>query len=345
MTLELSALAEVRAIDALIRDLPRRADQLNKPHEADAELVPLGPDTYLATTIDCVGDELTSGIYRDPFTAGWVLVMASLSDLAAVGAMPIGLVQALSLPPDPALAERIAAGVGGALTRCGAAMLGGDLNTARTPLLTACAIGLVHGRPVTRMGIQPGDQLWATGPLGSGSALATARLMGLPDALYPEAGYRPVARVAEGQRLRPHVRAMIDTSDGPVNALDHLARLNGVGLRIDFDVERLVEPGAIAAFKKAGLPLWPLLCGEHGEYELIVAAAPEAEAEVLAAAPDARRIALATADPGVVLLLPDGREVAYDASVIRNLSASTGGDWRAYVSEFQAYGVRLGLGT
>ncbi|MNS19763.1 Thiamine-monophosphate kinase [compost metagenome] len=347
LALGLAALAEVRAIDALTRRFPRHPEQWNRPHEADAEIVKLtalGPDTYLAATIDGIANEWTSGFFKDPYTAGWVLVQSNLSDLAAVGAAPIGLLSALAFPPGSTeLASRLAEGIADALAACGVAALGGDLNEGPAPAMTACAIGLVTGRPVGRTGIQPGDGLWATGPLGAGNALAIVQLMGLPPALAPESAYRPQARLAEGQALRPFARAMMDTSDGPMSTLDHLARLNGVGMRIDFDPDRLVEPRVLAAFRSAGLPAWPLLCGEHGEYELMVAIPPDAEAGLLAAAPQATRLATATAEPGLMAVLPDGREVPFDGGYIRNLPERTQGDWKAYAEAFQAFGAGLGL--
>lgn len=343
MNKALQQLAEARAIARLAARFPRRADQWNRPHEADAELVPLGPDTYLASTIDGLANELSSGFYRDAYTAGWVLVQANLSDLAAVGAMPLGLLIALALPPGYADADRLAEGIADSLAASGVAALGGDLNEAEALSLTACALGLVTGRPLGRMGILPGDELWATGPLGGGNALAIAHLLGLPEAIAPESRYRPRARLEAGQRLRAYAHALMDTSDGPMSTLDHLARLNGVGLRIAFDPERLAAPEALEGFRQAGLPAWPLLCGEHGEYELMVAIAPEDAERLRADVPEARRLAIATPEAGLTLALPDGREVPYDGAFIRNLADRAAGDWKLYAQEFQAFGTTLNL--
>lgn len=342
----LAMLAEVSRIDAFARGFARHPDQWNAPHAADAELVrltPLGGETYLAATIDTLGNELASGFYRDPFTAGWVLVMASLGDLAAVGARPLGMLLALGLPPDETFAARLAEGVQAALADAGVSALGGDMNEAAVPMLTSCALGLVEGAPIGRTGVTHGDELWATGPLGRGNGLAIVHLMGLPPTLCPEALYRPRARLAAGQALRGHAHALMDTSDGLMSTLDHLARLNGVGLRVAFDPARLVEPALLQAFHQAGLPAWPLLCGEHGEYELVAAIQPAAREHLLAAAPEARLVAEVTAGSDLELALPDGRTVAYDGSFIKNLPARVAGDWAAYAREFQAFGTALGL--
>lgn len=342
----LQALAEVRAIDALAGRFRRHPEQRNRPHEADAELVrltALGPDLYLAATIDGITSEISGGFYKDLYTAGWVLVQANLSDLAAVGAEATGLMLALSLPPGGTTNDRLSAGIAAALDQSGVPVLGGDLNDSATPHLTACAIGLVQGRPVTRMGIRPGDRLWATGPLGTGNALAIVRMLGLPDGLFPETTYRPEARLTIGQAVRPFARAMMDTSDGPMSTLDHLARLNGIGWDVAFDLEQLLDPRALAALAGTGAPLWPLFCGEHGEYELMIAVDPTDEARLRACAPLARPVATASAEPGIRLHRPEGEVVAFDGSFIRNLAERAGTDWRLYASEFQAFGDRLGL--
>lgn len=340
----LGAIAEVRAIDALVRAFPRRPDQLNGPHEADAELVPLGPGRWLAATVDGLAGELAVGFYQDWYTAGWTLVAACLSDLAAVGAAPLGVLLAITRGPDGVVPDRLTLGIGDALRAHGVASLGGDLNDGAAPHLDATAIGLVDGEPpLMRLGIRPGDVLYASGPLGAGNALAILRLTGAPPALWPEERYRPRARLAEGQAARGVARAAIDTSDGPMSVIDHLARLNGVGFRLDFDLARLLVPAAREAFAAAGLPVWALFAGEHGEYELIAAVEPARAPELEAGWPEAVRLGEATAARGLVLALPDGREVAYDGSFVRNLTTTTGGDWRAYTREFAAYGEALGL--
>jgi thiamine-monophosphate kinase len=336
-------LAEVRAIDALAARFPRHPQQWNKPHEADAELVQIAPDTYLAATIDAVVQEWSIGLFQDPYTAGWVLAMSSLSDLAAVGATPIGILPAITLPPGDATADRLAQGIAEAVAAAGTAVLGGDLDTGDHPHLTACALGLVHGHPIGRTGILPGDRIYATGQLGSGNMLAVAFLLGLPRERIPEAAHRPQARLAEGQLLRPIARAMMDTSDGPMSTLDHLARLNGVGFRIDFDLQRLIRPDALALAAGAGAPQWPLFCGELGEYELMVAVAPERAAELERLVPTAVPVAVAEVEPGLRLALPDGRQVAFDGSRIRNLMGESAGDWQAYTRGFMAFGSELGL--
>ncbi len=337
----LTQLAEVRAIDRLAARFPRHPAQLNVPHGADAELIPFG-DTTLAITVDALGAEWQAGIYRDAYTLGWTAVHASLSDLAAVGAAPVGLLLALTLPPGFAGLDRLEAGIAEGLAAAGVPVLGGDLNDGPVSL-AGCAVGKVDGRIVTRLGVRPGDILVASRRLGAGNALATVRLLGLPDALWPEERFRPRAELARGQAWRPHVRALIDSSDGLMSALDHLARLNGVGIALDFDPIRLADAAAVAAFQAAGLPLWPLLAGEHGEYALVAAVAAADVEAFIAADPGAVLLGEATAAPGILVCLPDGRRETYDGAFIRNLPDRCGDDWVAYAQAFRAFGAGLGL--
>jgi len=79
-------------VESLVRALPRSSLQRNGVGESDAELVRLpGSDLLLAITNDAIVEEIEIGLYRDPYLIGWVTVVASASDLAAVGADPVGI--------------------------------------------------------------------------------------------------------------------------------------------------------------------------------------------------------------------------------------------------------------
>jgi len=123
---------ENAAIDAWAGAFRRAPSRANAPHESDAELLEIEslPDRYLAITIDTVAEEIATGLYRDPFTMGWVTVMASLSDLAAVGADPVGVVVSVSAPPgrDAGFVDGARRGMEEACCSVGTFVLGGDLS-------------------------------------------------------------------------------------------------------------------------------------------------------------------------------------------------------------------------
>ena len=200
---------------------------------------------------------------------GWRATAAALSDLAAEGATPLGVLTSVGLPvrgrgtgkgrADPA--TEIMAGVGAAARSVGARVLGGDLVRSPRYLVDVCVLGVAQ-RPVRRSGARPGDGLWVTGRLG-GAGLALAALRAgrrLAPALRRRFA-RPVPRIAAGRWLaRRGARALIDISDGLAGDAGHLAAASGVEVAIEL----------------ARVPCWPgvtpLAAVRSGEeYELLVA--------------------------------------------------------------------------
>lgn len=170
----------------------------------------------------------------DPADVAWKLVATNMSDLAAKGAAPIGVLLGYMLGNDDA---RFIDGLREALSHYGAALLGGDTVSADG---TAQALGLTAlGRAVTlpvpsRSGAQLGDCLWITGPVGAAMLGLEALKAGADPAGAESLAYRrPQARLAEGQALAPVVTAMMDVSDGLLLDAMRLARASGATLAID----------------------------------------------------------------------------------------------------------------
>jgi thiamine-monophosphate kinase len=240
----------------------------------DCALVPIGGRT-LAISIDL---SLEGVHFRTDWLSfreiGWRATAAAVSDLAAEGAEPIGVLVSVGLPVrrrgrgrgdrDPVV--EIMAGVAAAARRVGASVLGGDLARSPRYLVDVCALG-VAPRPVRRSGARPGDGVWVTGRLG-GAGLALAALRRDRGPLAPALRRRfarPVPRIAAGRWLarRGRARAMIDISDGLAGDASHLAAASRV--RVTIELERV--------------PCWagvrPLAAARSGEeYELLVALSP-----------------------------------------------------------------------
>jgi thiamine-monophosphate kinase len=340
------------AIDAWARVFSRAPRQANAPHESDAELIeiPDDPDRYLAITIDTVAEEIRTRLYRDPATMGWVTVMASMSDLAAVGADPLGLVISASIPPgtDPAFVDGVARGMEDACRSLGVFVLGGDSNAAPEASFTGCAVGVVpRSKALTRRGLKPGDALFLTGRAGAGNALGLVRLAGLPNELFPEERYRPSARLSAGQALRGRAGACMDTSDGVLTTLDQLARLNGHGFEVDCDWGAILAGDVVALCEQTRTPYWMMLAGPHGEFELaFTVPGPRADAflgEARGLRMDPIRLGTVQERPVITLGLPSGRRVDIDMAPLRNLLDTTGTDVVRYLSEFREIGSRWGL--
>jgi thiamine-monophosphate kinase len=204
---------------------------------------------------------------------GWRATAAALSDLAAEGAEPVGLLSAVTMPPgasEPELLE-LMSGVGAAAGFAHAPVLGGDLSSGPVWSLAITVVGRTRA-PITRAGAQPGDTLWVTGALGGArAALEAWRRKEEPS---PEARARfahPEPRIAAGRWLARHgAHAMIDLSDGLGGDARHLAAASGVQVEIDLQAVPVV---AVVSAEADRLRVSPgEFAAEAGEdYELLVA--------------------------------------------------------------------------
>ncbi len=178
-------------------------------------------------------DTVVEGVHtlpgQDLADVAWKLVSVNLSDLAAKGARPIGVLLGHMLGPGD---ERFLAGLAEALTRYDVPLLGGDTSSGGPPRCWGMtAIGRATHHPVpSRAGAKPGDSVWVTGPLGG----AMAGLEALRDGTGGDslAYRRPLACLAEGEALAPLVSAMMDISDGLLLDASRIAEASGVTLAL-----------------------------------------------------------------------------------------------------------------
>ncbi|HSB62986.1 MAG TPA: AIR synthase related protein, partial [Thermoanaerobaculia bacterium] len=262
-----------------------------------------------------------------------IAVTAALSDLAAVGAEPIGLLLSVTLPTRDAEAaqEAVARGAAEAAREARTWVLGGDTNEGSALSVGCSAAGLVPADSVlTRMGARPGEGVFVTGPLGLGAARAAAAFLGDPS-LLPEEEFRPPCRLAHGRALRGVASAAMDTSDGLLATLDQLARLNGIAIRITRPEGELLHPRAAPAGLRTGLSPLALLAVLHGEFELVFtipdSGRPALDAE--AARLDWAPLEIGITEPGRGLFAGD-RPI--DGARVRNLFSECRGDMGAYAA-------------
>ncbi len=180
-------------------------------------------------------DMIVEGIHflpdDTPQDVAWKLVAVNLSDLAAKGAVPIGILVGYSLG-DVVWDAAFADGLDTALRRFGIILLGGD--TVRAPAgaprsfgLTAIGRAPAGGSP-TRSGARPGDQIWVTGTIGN-AGLGLAMRLGQEEANETclAAYRRPQPQLTFGQAVVPHVHAMMDVSDGLFIDAQRMAEASG----------------------------------------------------------------------------------------------------------------------
>lgn len=240
----------------------------------DAAVLEIGGRTLVLTH-----DMLVEGVHYlpddPPGDVAWKLVAVNLSDLAAKGARPVGVLLGYSLGEDE-WDEAFVAGLGTALAAFGLPLLGGDTVRGAGPrTLALTAIGEAPGPVPSRAGGRPGDHLWVSGTIGD----AGAGLRGVSEALVER--YRnPRPRLEAGQRLAALARAMMDVSDGLLIDVSRLAAASGVAAEIDLALVPL--SAALLAVVGDGREARLAAATAGDDYELLFAAAPDRAAEILA---------------------------------------------------------------
>jgi thiamine-monophosphate kinase len=290
--------------------------------------VPQGSRLVVSTDTSVEGVHFRRA-WLSPAEIGYRATQAALSDLAAMGAAPLGVLLALTVPERwrselPSLAE----GIAEATREAQAPIVGGDVTDGDRLALGITVLGHA-ARPLARSGARPGDVLYVTGALGGPGAALAAWERDAPHAdadvvsaragsatenpvapVHPPAPEhrarfaRPRARLAAGQWLAAHgATAAIDLSDGLAGDVAHLAAASGVRCVLDL--------GAVPTV--AGVSVDDALASGE-EYELLVAA-PALDVTAFAAAHHGLTLTAigrveSAHGPGDVVAERDGRPVA-----------------------------------
>ena len=217
-SMRLSELGEL----GLLAELERRG--LAQGIEHDAAVLEGGVVLTQDALVEDVHFRLAWISWRD---LGWRAAAVNLSDLAASGADPEGLIVTLAAPPDTDVEDVLQLYEG--LAEAGVPVLGGDTTRSQQLVLSVTAIGRSERVP-GRAGARPGDLLVVTGPLGAAGA-----------AFRRQTFVRPPLRLAEGRELAAHAHALLDLSDGLGVDAAHIAARSGCRLVIELERVPLAE--------------------------------------------------------------------------------------------------------
>lgn len=278
----MSSLSESDALAILERELARVTPGVTVGMGDDCAVLRT-PAPAAVWTIDACAE----GVH---FERAWLSVEdvahkalhAAVSDLAAMGAKPVGCLVQMTLAPWLGKAElrrlaRAEAAVGQAL---GCPVVGGNLTAGQGLELVTTALGTLPQvrTALLRTGAQPGDEVWLVGAVGHARLGLLVLQQGLSRRAsfgpYVAAFRRPRARVREGRLLRGRAHACLDVSDGLLRDAPRLAGASGV--RVVLEEARLVRH-IDAPFRRAALalgvePLEALLTG--GEDYALLATGP-----------------------------------------------------------------------
>jgi thiamine-monophosphate kinase len=276
---------ERELIEKLLRPLAGHSAARGLADDAAVLAPPLGRDLVLTH------DVLACGVHYlptdPPSDIAWKLLAVNLSDLAAMGARPIGVLLGVGLGPAEG-GEWLAAftqGLQRGLERWSVALLGGDtVGGLDRAVLGITAIGQVEpGAALSRSGARPGDDVYVTGTIGdAGLGLAMARGAAEPDKFLLSRYRRPEPRLAAGQALVGVATAAMDVSDGLLIDAQRLAAASGCALRLDLSALPLSPAAAARTPRSDDAYLERATAGD--DYELLFTAPPAARTLVAALA-------------------------------------------------------------
>ncbi|WNF47494.1 thiamine-phosphate kinase [Pseudomonas sp. SG20056] len=272
--------------------------------------VPAGEQLAIST------DTLVAGVHfpesPDPFLLAQRALGVSVSDLAAMGAAPVGFTLALTLPSaDADWLQAFASGLDQMAQHCAIRLIGGD--TTRGPLsLTLTVFGrLPVGMALTRTGAQIGDLLCVGGELGD-AAGALPLVLGQRQAESVVAEpllaryWSPIPQLDLGQALRGKATAALDISDGLLADCGHIAAASGVELVIE--LAQVPMSAALLAFAGASVARQCALSGGD-DYRLAFTLPEQYLADLQRAGWPVQVIGRVVAGQGVTLLDSQGRPV------------------------------------
>lgn len=275
-------------------------------------LPPAGRQVAVSTDLLVEGRHFFPDV--DPRSLGHKSLAVNLSDLAAMGAQPVGCVLGLALPDiDHGWLAAFASGFRTLAEHAGCPLLGGDTTrslSGRT--ISVTVFGHVDPlQALRRDAAQPGDDLWVSGRLGAAHAALQVMLekwsvpADAPVQDWRQALEHPEPQLALGQRLVGVAHAAIDISDGLAQDLGHILAASACGACIDCSL--LPEADGLQALDEA--QRLEALLGGGDVYQLCFTAAPEQRDAILQAAAEAgvQVTRVGTMEPQAGLRLVDAR--------------------------------------
>ncbi|WP_297498862.1 thiamine-phosphate kinase [Thermococcus sp.] len=261
---------EPEIIELFLKHLWKEGDL---PLGDDAGAVRFGDEWLVATNDMLVGKTDVPDIMT-PEQVGFKAVTMNVSDVAAMGAKPMGFLFSLGVPWDVErdYLEGIAEGIEKGLEFYGVPVLSADTNEADDLIIDGVALGITE-RLLTRSGARPGDLVCVTGDLGRAVAGYLVWREGLEvpgktrKSLYKKF-LEPKARVIEGVKLGGIANSAIDVSDGLAKELHLLAEMSGV--KIELSSEKLpIGDDVVEVAELLGRDPVELALSSGEEFELV----------------------------------------------------------------------------
>lgn len=252
--------------DSIRRMLERWGPHARSIGDDAAVITSLGERSLIVSTDTSVDNVHFRRAWLTPAEIGYRAAASALSDLAAMGAKPLGMLVAMTIPEEwRRHIDAVSDGIGEAAHIAEAPVLGGDLSQANELALTFSVLGTARD-VLFRTAARPGDHVYVSGRLGGpGAALEALTSNREPEPLHRERFARPVPRIREAMWLAERgATAAIDISDGLSSDLGHVAAASKIAVTIDLARLPLVEGVTAEAAASSG-----------EEYEIVVTSSIE----------------------------------------------------------------------
>lgn len=332
--MRINELGEFGIIDLISRMVVQERSGLDHGSLFPVQLiVDVGDDTAAWRTADTTElfttDTMVEGVHfasdlihwRD---LGWKSIASNVSDIAAMGGLPLYALVTLGLPPDTELEDlkELYRGLLDLGNKYGVSIVGGD--TVRSPVvfISVSLIGVHPGQPMLRSTARPGDLVAVTGYMGNSGgglrvAMDSAPISEVAADYLRRAHTRPEPAVAEGRVLADAgVITAIDISDGLADDLAKMCQASGTAARIFTDqipVHHLLK----AAFPDQYVEL-ALYSGE--DYHLLFTAGRRLMSKIMPLLP------VAAAVVGEVIKGESGQVVIVDTAGVETVDCRGGWD-------------------
>ncbi|AZS49391.1 thiamine-phosphate kinase [Entomomonas moraniae] len=265
----------------------------------DCALLRPSPQSEIAISTDTLVADVHFPAKGDAFLIGQRALAVTVSDLAAMGANPIGFTLALTLPcVDQAWLKRFSEGLCLKAHECSISLMGGD--TTKGPLsITITVFGEVPlGKALRRDGAQPDDLLCVSGYLGEAAGALSMVLDNKPydfSALL-KSYWSPIPQLVIGHALLGKATACLDISDGLVADCGHIAKSSNVALVIE--ASKLVISPLLSAVYEDEQCLQNILVGGD-DYQLAFTIPRDLFSELVKTHPSIQVIGYVTKGSGI----------------------------------------------
>jgi thiamine-monophosphate kinase len=277
--MKLSSLGERRIIEMFARQFGiRGCKDVLIPIGDDCAVIKFGGEERLLVSTDTIIQSSHIPKEMTPEQIGRYAVNVVLSDIAAMGGSPVGLVFSIALPADEdeEFVKSLAKGMESAASEHGTCIVGGDTQEAKEITITGMALGKAkEDNLLLRSNARVGDLICVTGTIGSAAAGFYCLIKNLPcPPTFIERALEPKARLEEGRIISKYANSCIDASDGLAWSVHEITVQSNVGSLI-YEKKIPIDPELkkISGLSKAAEEETVLYKG--GDFELLFTINPE----------------------------------------------------------------------